>query len=103
MLDLKRINRARDCVKQGLLRRIPVSISVAESSLRASERWLLEAETGLSSGALNSSVMSSYLAMFHSSRAVLYRDGCREKSHYDTGSRKPMTLVMGSSLHCQVS
>ena len=81
VLDLKRIN-FDDCVEQGLLRRIPSSVSVAESSLRASERWLLEAETGLSSGALNSSVMSSYLAMFHSSRAVLYRDGYREKSHY---------------------
>ena len=29
-----------------------------------------------------SSVLSSYLAMFHSARAILFRDGYREKSHY---------------------
>jgi uncharacterized protein (UPF0332 family) len=71
-----------DCVEQGLIRRIVPSASAAESSLRASERWLEEAEKGLRAGALNSSVMSSYLAMFHSARAVLFKDGYREKSHY---------------------
>jgi uncharacterized protein (UPF0332 family) len=70
-----------DCVEQGLLRRIMPSASATESSLKASERWLEEAEKGLRGGALNSSVISSYLAMFHSSRAVLFRDGYREKSH----------------------
>ena len=30
----------------------------------------------------NSSVMSSYLVMFHSARAILFFDGFREKSHY---------------------
>jgi uncharacterized protein (UPF0332 family) len=32
--------------------------------------------------AFNSSLMSSYLAMFHSARALLFFDGIREKSHY---------------------
>lgn len=27
-------------------------------------------------------MMCSYLAMFHSARSILYRDGYREKSHY---------------------
>ena len=71
-----------DCIEQGLLRRIAPSASAAESSLKTSERWLEEAEKGLKAGAYNSSVMSSYLAMFHSARAVLFRDGIREKSHY---------------------
>jgi hypothetical protein len=36
-----------DCVEQGLLRRIVPSASAAESSLKASEQWLEEAEKGL--------------------------------------------------------
>ena len=71
-----------DCIREGLLRRIPPSREMAEGSIRAATRWLDEAEKGLRSGALNSSVLSSYLAMFHSARAMLFRDGFRERSHY---------------------
>ncbi|MCW3989092.1 MAG: HEPN domain-containing protein [Candidatus Bathyarchaeota archaeon] len=71
-----------DCLREGLLRRIPPSREMAEGSVGAAKRWLDEAETGLRSGALNSSVLSSYLAMFHSARAILFRDGYRERSHY---------------------
>lgn len=41
-----------------------------------------EAEKDLRGEAYNSSVLSSYLAMFHSARALLYFDGYREKSHF---------------------
>ena len=71
-----------DCLREGLLRRVPPSRDKAEGSIRAADRWLEEAEKGLESGALNSSVLSSYLAMFHSARAILFSDGYREKSHY---------------------
>jgi len=47
-----------------------------------SERWLNEAERNLNSGSFDSCLISSYLAMFHAARAVLFRDGWREKSHY---------------------
>jgi len=36
----------------------------------------------LNGEAFNSSVLSSYLAMFHSARALLFFDGFREKSQY---------------------
>ncbi len=72
----------KDCVREGLLRRIPPSKERARSSVRAADRWLEEADINLKNGAFNSSVLSSYLAMFHSARAVLYMDGYREKSHY---------------------
>ncbi|NLH21235.1 MAG: HEPN domain-containing protein [Methanothrix sp.] len=35
--------------------------------------------------ALRSALSSAYLAVFHSARAVLFRDGVREKSHYCIG------------------
>lgn len=64
------------------MRRVPPSPQKAQSSLEAAQRWLEEAEKNLRSEAFNSSVLSSYLAMFHSSRAILFLDGFREKSHF---------------------
>lgn len=70
------------CIKEGLLRSIPPSKEKAEGSLKAALQWLEEAEKDLRGEAYNSSVLSSYLAMFHSARALLYFDGYREKSHF---------------------
>ncbi len=70
------------CIKEGLLRSIPSSKEKAEGSLNAALRWLDEAEKDLIGEAFNSSVLSSYLAMFHSARALLFLDGYREKSHF---------------------
>lgn len=69
-------------MKEGLLRKIPPSREKAENSIQAARNWLKEAENNLKANALNSSILSAYLAMFHSARAILFRDGCREKSHY---------------------
>jgi uncharacterized protein (UPF0332 family) len=71
-----------DCIKEGLLRKIPPSKEKAEESINTAEKWLEEAEKGMENEAFNSSVMASYLAMFHSARAILFFDGFREKSHY---------------------
>jgi uncharacterized protein (UPF0332 family) len=54
----------------------------SENSFKTAAKWLVEAETTVNAGAYNSSMMCSYLVMFHSARAILYRDGYREKSHY---------------------
>jgi len=78
---LKRFS-LEDCLREGLLRRVPPSPQGAEGSIRAARRWLEEAERGLRAGANSSSVLASYLSMFHSARAILYIDGYREKSHY---------------------
>ncbi len=80
-MGLKRSAYER-CKDDGLLRPIPPSKAQSEESLRASDRWLKEADLDLSNEALNSSVIASYLAMFHASRALLFRDGVRERSHY---------------------
>jgi uncharacterized protein (UPF0332 family) len=69
-------------MEKGLLRRVPPSPQNARSSLEAARRWLEEASKNLETEAFNSSVLSSYLAMFHSARAILYLDGFREKSHF---------------------
>ncbi len=82
MKNLKQ-NNFNDCLKKGLLRQdVPPSKEKAEESIHAAEKWLKEAEKNLESEAFNSSVMASYLAMFHAARAILFLDGFREKSHY---------------------
>lgn len=65
-----------------MLRRIPPSKKKAEDSINAARRWLGDAEKDLRAGTFNSSILSSYLAMFHSARAILFFDGFREKSHF---------------------
>ena len=70
-----------NCLRQGLLRKIPVSIEKSDKSIGASYKWLEEAEKNFQVKSFNSCVLNSYLAMFHAGRAVLYFDGFREKSH----------------------
>ncbi len=73
--------RFKNCIEKGLLRKIPASEDNAIRSINKAKHWLREAETTLQSEAYDSSVMSSYLVMFHSARAILFFDGYREKSH----------------------
>ncbi|MCK4667404.1 HEPN domain-containing protein [Candidatus Dependentiae bacterium] len=70
-----------DCVEGGFLRRIPPSKDNASRSIEKAEKWLLESKITLESMAFNSSVIASYMVMFHSARAILFNDGWREKNH----------------------
>jgi uncharacterized protein (UPF0332 family) len=76
------LNGYGDCFKKGLLRKVEPSVEKGEFSLKKAEEWIRESEKNLSASAYSSCVISSYMAMFHSSRALLFRDGVREKSHY---------------------
>src|SRR3989338_11697299 len=73
--------RFKDCIEKGLLRKIPASEDNAVRSINKAESWLRESEKSFQGEAYDSSVLSSYLAMFHSARAILFLDGYREKSH----------------------
>lgn len=70
-----------ECLKKGLLRKIPSSRHKAEQSIETAQDWLADASKNLESESFNSCLLSTYLAMFHSARAILYFDGFREKSH----------------------
>jgi len=67
---------------EGLIRPLPPSKEKSAGSIRTAENWLKEAENNMKSESPNSSVLASYMAIFHAARAVLFRDGFREKSHY---------------------
>ncbi|MFH1256550.1 MAG: HEPN domain-containing protein [Candidatus Diapherotrites archaeon] len=70
-----------ECLKQGLLKRIPASKQKAMQSIGKAEELLTEAEADLGDGRINSAVIVSYLALFHAARALLFKDGLTEKSH----------------------
>jgi uncharacterized protein (UPF0332 family) len=73
--------RFEDCREKGLLKKLPPSEDNATRSINKAESWLKEAEKSFQGEAYDSSVLASYLAMFHSARAILFFDGYREKSH----------------------
>lgn len=70
-----------DCIKENLLRKIPSSKDKATQSIKKSKEWLLESEKSLKGGAAGSSILASYMSMFHAARSILFFDGYREKSH----------------------
>lgn len=72
---------SKDCFEGGFLRKIPSSVKMAEDSAKKAEEWLKEAEKNLKGEAHLSVVLSSYNSMFHVSKAVLFKDGIREKNH----------------------
>ncbi|RLI81696.1 hypothetical protein DRP07_06850 [Archaeoglobales archaeon] len=73
------------CFKKGLLRYAEPSKEKSQESIKLAKEWLNEAIINFESGALRSALASAYLAVFHFARAILFRDGVREKSHYCVG------------------
>ena len=71
-----------DCFKKGLLRKIPPSKEGALKSMERARSWLKQARLVLQTKSFDSCLLVAYEAMFHSARALLIKDGVREKSHY---------------------
>ena len=70
-----------DCFEKNLLRKTEPSRPKADRSLEQARVWVDEARQTLDAGALRSGLMAVYMGYFHAARAVLFRDGLREKSH----------------------
>lgn len=70
-----------ECLKQGLLRKIPASKQNALNSIEKAKELLNEAKTSQKNEQINSAVIVSYLSIFHAARALLFKEGYREKSH----------------------
>lgn len=75
MIELK------ECIEKGLIRKIQPSKSQALASIEKSKRFLEEAKADHKDRRFNSAVIMSYLVLLNVSRAVLFRDGYRERSH----------------------
>ncbi|OPX69644.1 MAG: HEPN domain protein [Methanoregulaceae archaeon PtaB.Bin108] len=65
----------------GLLRKVRPSAKKAAGSLEQARIWLQEAHITHQAGAHRSALVATYMVYFHAARAILFRDGVREKSH----------------------
>lgn len=76
------IRNVEDCFKYRLLRKISPDKQKSRKSLEISKLRLKEAEQAIKLEIFNYAILESYMAMFHASRALLYKDGIQEKSHF---------------------
>jgi len=79
---VKQLSELDKCFEKGLIRRTLPSREKALKSISKSRKWLEEAKKNFEFGLFDSCLISSYSSMFHAARALLLRDGFREKSHY---------------------
>lgn len=69
------------CFRNGLLRRTQPSPRSVEKSLSMSLRFIGSAEENLEMKNHGLVLFCSYTSMFHAARAILFRDGIKERSH----------------------
>ena len=70
-----------ECYKKRMLRKILKDPKKAKRSLEIAENKLEIAKNTFEKELYGPTIIYSYTSMFHSSRALLYRDGIQEKSH----------------------
>lgn len=70
-----------ECMEQGLIVKIPASNAQARSQMEKAQVMLEEAKKAVENESPNSAVLCGYAAMFDVGRAILFKDGYRERSH----------------------
>ena len=70
-----------DCLAKGLIKKSVASKEQALASITKAKTLLAEARGELEDERFNAAVIVGYLALLNSSRAILFRDGYRERSH----------------------
>lgn len=75
MIDFK------ECMDKGLLRKTAPSREQAKMCLDKAEQSLEDARANLAEGRHDATVLLAYGSLLSESRAILFNDGMREKSH----------------------
>ena len=70
-----------ECFQKGLLKRTTPDMENAFRSLELSKSNIEDAAENMSILRYRVVAISSYSSMFHSARAILFRDGIKERSH----------------------
>ncbi len=71
-----------DLVKKGLLAKVLPDLQKAQKSLELAETRIEKAHEEIQVELFDDALISAYGSMFHTSRALLFRDGYKERSHY---------------------
>ena len=70
-----------ECFKKRMLRKTQPDIKKAKRSIEIAENKLETAKKSFKKELYGPTIIYGYTSMFHSSRALLYKDGVQEKSH----------------------
>lgn len=70
-----------ECFASGKLQKGQVDLSRVHGSLEICESFIQKAEAVLEVQQHDVSILMSYNSMFHSARALLFKDGLKERSH----------------------
>jgi len=70
-----------ECFKKRMLRKTQTDIKKAKRSIEIAENKLETAKKSFKKELYGPTIIYGYTSMFHSSRALLYKDGVQEKSH----------------------
>ena len=71
-----------DCFSKRLLIKIKADMEKAERSIKTAEHKLELALKEYKAGIYEGSIINAYASLFHSARAILFKDGIKERSHY---------------------
>jgi uncharacterized protein (UPF0332 family) len=71
-----------ECFEKGLLKKDKKDAGRALKSIEAAKRKVEIAKKIFAASIFEESLVNCYSAMFHASRALLFRDGVKERSHY---------------------
>lgn len=74
--------RIEHLIEKGLLRKEAPDNAKSYQSLVVSGTKLKEAQKALNAGIFEAAIVFSYMSMFHAARALLFKDGYLEKSHF---------------------
>lgn len=70
-----------ECWKKGLLKEIKSAEWLVKKSIQTAKARLVDAEQSMLAHVYNGALFFAYASMFHVAKAILFRDGVREKSH----------------------
>jgi uncharacterized protein (UPF0332 family) len=71
----------KDCHDKGLLRKNSLPPEAVDSEMSSASHHLENARQCVMDGMFDLAIVSVYTCMFHTARALLYRDGIKERSH----------------------
>jgi uncharacterized protein (UPF0332 family) len=77
-----KVKTVEDCFKLRLLRKIDPDHNKSKRSLEIANQRLKEINKAIKFEIYNFAILEAYMSIFHASRALLYKDGVQEKSHF---------------------
>lgn len=76
------IKNVDDCFRFRLLRKIKPDEEKSKKSIEIAKARIEKAKEAIKLKVFEFAILEAYMAMFHAARALLYKEGIQEKSHF---------------------